>query len=74
MGLRNILNRRRKAVGPSAAAPARKSAELEAAWLELRRTAAATKVTLLRACSRNGRSWDDDPAAVRRSLPRSGAS
>ncbi|WP_311214610.1 MULTISPECIES: hypothetical protein [unclassified Arthrobacter] len=41
------------------------SADLEAAWAELRQTAAASKVTSLRACSRNGRSWAEDPEAVR---------
>ncbi|MCD4850728.1 MULTISPECIES: hypothetical protein [Micrococcaceae] len=65
MGLRNILNRRRKIVGPSAAAPARKSAELEAAWADLRQTVDESKVTSFRACSRTGRSWAEDPEAVR---------
>jgi hypothetical protein len=65
VGLRSILNRRRKIVRPSAAAPARKSAELEAAWANLRQTVDESKVTSLRACSRNGRSWAEDPETVR---------
>nr|WP_243852156.1 hypothetical protein [Paenarthrobacter ilicis] len=72
--MRDILSWRRKATEPSVAVPAveerkpltaAESADLEAAWAELRQTAAASKVTLLRACSRNGRSWDEDPEAVR---------
>ncbi|MDR6639586.1 hypothetical protein [Paenarthrobacter nitroguajacolicus] len=74
MGLRNILSWRRKAAEPSVAVPAveeRKpltaadSADLEAAWEELRQTDAASKVTSFRACSRDGRSWAEDPEAVR---------
>ncbi|WP_454812715.1 hypothetical protein [Paenarthrobacter nitroguajacolicus] len=65
MGLRNILSRRRKAAEPSAAVPAGKSAELEAAWAELRQTVDEFKVTSFRACSRTGRSWAEDPEAVR---------
>lgn len=74
MGLRNILSRRRKAPEPSVAVrtveeqrtlTADESADLEAAWAELRQTTAASKVTSLRACSRNGSSWVEDPEAVR---------
>ena len=74
MGLRDILSWRRKATEPSVAVPAveerksltaNESADLEAAWAELRQTAAASKVTSLRACSRDGRSWAEDPEAVR---------
>ncbi|WP_422759296.1 hypothetical protein [Paenarthrobacter sp. C1] len=74
MGLRNILSRRRKAVGPSMAVPAGELAELEAAWAELRLTVDESNVTSFRACSRNGRSWAEDPRQCGRSLPRSGAS
>jgi hypothetical protein len=42
-----------------------KSAELEAAWAELRQTVDESNVTSFRACSRNGRSWAEDPEAVR---------
>ncbi|MDQ0104515.1 hypothetical protein J2T10_004190 [Paenarthrobacter nicotinovorans] len=65
MGIRHILSRHRKAVGPSAAAPAGKSAELEAAWAELRQMVDESNVTSFRACSRNGGSWAEDPEAVR---------
>lgn len=72
--LRDILSWRRKATEPSVAVPAveeRKSltadesAELEAAWTELRQTVDESKVSSFRACSRNGRSWAEDPEAVR---------
>jgi hypothetical protein len=39
--------------------------ELEAAWAELTAAAEASEVTNFHACSRNGRPWTEDPAAVR---------
>ncbi|AFR31295.1 hypothetical protein ARUE_232p00870 (plasmid) [Arthrobacter sp. Rue61a] len=41
------------------------SADLEAAWVELRQTVDESKVTSFRACSRNEGSWAEDPEAVR---------
>ena len=38
---------------------------MEAAWADLRQTIDESKVTSFLACSRNGRSWDEDPEAVR---------
>ena len=40
-------------------------ADLEAAWVELRQVADESNVTSLRACSRAGCSWGDDPDVVR---------
>lgn len=78
MGLRNFMSRRRTCavttqtakVAASGAAEAKPSApvhaaDLEAAWAELRHTVGDSKVTSFRACSRNGRSWAEDPEAVR---------
>ncbi|WP_243182059.1 hypothetical protein [Arthrobacter humicola] len=39
--------------------------ELEAAWAELTAAAEASEVTNFHACTRNGRPWNADPAAVR---------
>ncbi|MET4901698.1 MULTISPECIES: hypothetical protein [unclassified Paenarthrobacter] len=56
MGLRNFLGRRRTTAD---------SSDLQAAWAELRQTVDESKVTSFQACSRNGRSWVEDPEAVR---------
>lgn len=56
MGLRNILSRRRKAA---------ESADLEAAWVALRQTVDDSHLKSFRVCSRNGRSWAEDPETVR---------
>jgi hypothetical protein len=40
-------------------------AELQDAWAELAEAAKGTGATGLHACSRNGRRWEEDPAAVR---------
>jgi hypothetical protein len=40
-------------------------AELQDAWAELAEAAKSTGATGLHACSRNGRRWEEDPAAVR---------
>ena len=56
MGLSDFLSKRRKTAD---------SSDLEAAWVELRQTIDESKVTSFRACSRNGRSWAEDPEAVR---------
>ena len=75
MGLRNLLRRRRT---PAAAVPAvtaaprepeprtpDQRADLEAAWEDLRQAMEESHVTSFRACSRNGRHWDEDPDAMR---------
>lgn len=40
-------------------------AELQAAWAELAKAAEGSGVTGLHACSRNGKRWEEDVAAVR---------
>lgn len=40
-------------------------AELQEAWAELTNAAEGSDVTGLHACSRNGKPWQEDPAAVR---------
>ncbi len=39
--------------------------ELEQAWMELRAAADLAGVSTFRACTRDGSSWEEDPAAVR---------
>lgn len=39
--------------------------ELQDAWAELAQAAEGSGVTNMHACSRNGRPWQEDPAAVR---------
>ncbi|WP_458113854.1 hypothetical protein M1D88_07155 [Arthrobacter sp. R1-13] len=39
--------------------------DLRCAWDELTAAAKASKVTSFQACTRAGRSWTEDPAAVR---------
>jgi tRNA U34 5-methylaminomethyl-2-thiouridine-forming methyltransferase MnmC len=40
-------------------------AELHEAWVELTEAARGSRVTSFRACTRAGRPWTEDPAAVR---------
>jgi hypothetical protein len=40
-------------------------ADLEAAWADLAAAAEASEMTNFRACTRTGKSWTGDPAAVR---------
>lgn len=40
-------------------------AELQDAWVELMQAAEGSGVTSLQACSRNGKRWEEDAAAVR---------
>jgi len=56
VGLRNFLNRRPKTAVPS---------DLEEAWVELRQSVDESHLKSFRACSRNGRSWTEDPETVR---------
>jgi len=74
MGLRSIFRKRPAPAGvtPAAADPealepltAEQLVELEAAWAELTAAAEASEVTNFHACTRNGRPWTEDPAAVR---------
>ncbi|HEY8700086.1 MAG TPA: hypothetical protein VIM08_03825 [Arthrobacter sp.] len=39
--------------------------ELQEAWVELTEAAKASKVTSFHACTRAGRPWTEDPAAIR---------
>jgi O6-methylguanine-DNA--protein-cysteine methyltransferase len=39
--------------------------ELQAAWVELTEAARGSRVTSFHACTRTGRPWTEDPAAVR---------
>ncbi|MGX9900787.1 hypothetical protein ACW0JT_14615 [Arthrobacter sp. SA17] len=55
---------------PSAATPDEPLApefhtELQAAWAELTEAANASRVTTFHACTRTGRHWTEDPAAIR---------
>ena len=76
MGLRSLFHR--KAVttahaSPVPAAPAgqdepfspERQEDLQAAWIELTAAAKGSKVTSFHACTRAGRPWTEDPAAVR---------
>lgn len=76
MGLRSLFQR--KAVAPANVDPLPPSAgipdeplapelhkELQAAWAELTEAAKASRVTTFNACTRTGRHWTEDPAAVR---------
>jgi hypothetical protein len=74
MGLRSLFRRRPTTAGtaeatPAAAGPealtAEQLVELEAAWAELSAAAEASEVTTFSACTRNGRSWTENAAAVR---------
>ena len=73
MGLRSLFRKRpatagiTPAAGPEPLEPltAAQLMELEAAWAELTAAAEASEVTKFQACTRNGRPWTEDPAAVR---------
>jgi O6-methylguanine-DNA--protein-cysteine methyltransferase len=45
--------------------PAERQDELQEAWAELTEAARGSKVTSFHACTRAGRPWTEDPAAVR---------
>jgi hypothetical protein len=45
--------------------PERQEEELRAAWVELTEAARRSKVTSFHACTRSGRPWTEDAAAVR---------
>jgi hypothetical protein len=74
MGLRSLFRKRRTTDGTAEATPAdagpepltaEQLVELEAAWAELTAAAQASEVTNFSACTRNGRSWTENAAAVR---------
>ncbi|MFF1253698.1 hypothetical protein ACFVYC_14540 [Pseudarthrobacter sp. NPDC058329] len=77
MGLRSFFGRRPAVAGETAVStvvidPAvpepltpEQFAELQDAWAELAEAAEGSGVTGMHACSRNGRRWEEDPAAVR---------
>ncbi len=76
MGLRSLFQRKAATAAPvvpvRAAAPPPDAPmspelqeELRCAWDELTEAAKASKVTKFQACTRTGRPWTEDPAAVR---------
>jgi hypothetical protein len=76
MGLRSLFQRKAvptTRVSPVLAATAEQEEplstelreELQAAWVELTEAARGSKVTSFHACTRSGRAWTEDPAAVR---------
>lgn len=74
MGLRSFFGRRQAAAGDTSTSTGidkqellapEQLAELQEAWEELAQAAKGSGVTSLHACSRNGRPWQEDPAAVR---------
>lgn len=75
MGLRGFFGRRPAAGNaapvvavsePAAQEPLmpEQLAELQDAWAELAEAAEGSEVTGMHACSRTGRRWEEDPAAV----------
>jgi hypothetical protein len=77
MGLRSIFRKRPATAGTADATPAAGGPEtrepltaeqlmdLEEAWADLASAAEASELTNVHACTRTGRSWTEDPAAVR---------
>jgi hypothetical protein len=76
MGLRNLLQRKAATTTPAVTAPEATVAQdeplspelledLRCAWNELTEAAKDSKVTSFHACTRSGRPWTEDPAAVR---------
>lgn len=76
MGLRSLFHRKAATsapVGPVEGAAHVPDAsmspelleELRIAWAELTEAAKASRVTSFQACTRTGRPWTEDPAAVR---------
>jgi hypothetical protein len=77
MGLRSIFRKSARAAGtgdstPAAGAPeprepltAEQLMDLEEAWAELAAAQEASELTNFHACTRTGRPWTEDPAAVR---------
>jgi hypothetical protein len=75
MGLRSLFQRRAAAAAPVDPVPTvavpdapvspELQKELRVAWAELTEAAKTSKVTTFQACTRTGRPWTEDPAAVR---------
>jgi hypothetical protein len=77
MGLRSFFKRGRTAVGGAAVSTAviepqaeepltpEQLAELQEAWAEFAEAAKSSGVNSVHACTRNGKPWQEDPAAVR---------
>lgn len=77
MGLRSLFQRKAATAAPvvpivEAAAPVPDAPlspelpeDLRCAWAELTEAAKYSKVTNFQACTRTGRPWTEDPAAVR---------
>lgn len=76
MGLRNLFQRKAATTAPKVSAPEASAApdeplppelpeDLRCAWDELAEAAKDSKVTSFHACTRTGRPWAEDPAAVR---------
>jgi hypothetical protein len=75
MGLRSLFQRKPATTAPALTAPAgtvqdeplspELQKELQAAWAELTEAAKNSAVINFHACTRNGRPWTEDLAAVR---------
>ena len=76
MGIRSLFQRKvvtTTRVSPVPLGPAghdeplspERQGELQEAWVELTEAARGSKVTSFHACTRTGRPWTEDPAAVR---------
>ncbi|MCB5294476.1 MULTISPECIES: hypothetical protein [unclassified Arthrobacter] len=77
MGLRSIFRKRPRAAGTGVLTPETGALEtrepptteqlmdLEEAWAELAVAQEASELTNFHACTRTGRPWTEDPAAVR---------
>lgn len=77
MGLRSFFRRNRTATGGTAVSTAvvepqaeepltpGQLAELQEAWAEFAEAAKASGVNSVHGCTRNGKPWQEDPAAVR---------
>jgi hypothetical protein len=78
MGLRSLFRRRPTAAGAAVSTVAlldkpkaeesltpEQLAELQEAWAELKKATEGSGLAHLHACSRNGKRWEENPAAVR---------
>jgi hypothetical protein len=76
MGLRSLFKRPAATKAPTTPVPVATAGhdellspqlleDLQAAWAELAEAAKGSKVSNFHACTRSGRPWTEDPAAVR---------
>ena len=76
MGLRNLFQRKATTTAhaspvlavtepPNEPLPPERQKDLLVAWVELTEAANGSRVTSFHACTRTGRPWTEDPAAVR---------